>query len=292
MPPSLGYGMTGGEKGIPPFVSVAMDVELLDLYHRNYTPYYSKMISKQQEYPERNATYYERWLGNCAEAKKNGKPEPKFYPPYIQTARVPYEFMKKELEEKGIEGYSEEEREQLRSEEEHRKKMYDHDISSRRRREDKLRDLASRLKAKKRLVQIQKEKEIEQVKLETNLSRQLREEQMGINTSNATNSTVNVNATLANKTELAKNKTVSASSTEGGNLGQDADEDSTEEEEIETPEMIEEKKKIAEIEDRYNALIKKQHKPPLRLTEKQADEVEKEKQRKKRAEQRKERMRN
>ena len=254
VPPSLGYGMTGGDKDIPPFVSIAVEVELLDHYPRNYTPYYETMVSKKAEYPEKNASRYKRWLEDCEDAKKNGKAEPKFNPPYIQTPRYPYDFMKDELEQKGIEGYTEEEREEFRHEEETRRKMHEHDINNRRRREAKIYDLQTKLRMKKKLLEIQRDKEI--------------------------NATRVLTAPPPEENEDDKKK--------DGRRGDDAvEDDGKDEPEEETPkedspEMIEEKRKIAEIEDKWNAIIKKQKPLPHRLTKEESETVERERERRQR----------
>ncbi|KAH7819858.1 putative FK506-binding protein 2B [Monocercomonoides exilis] len=170
IPPSLGYGMRGGGDGIPGFVSLTMDVELLDHYPRNFSAYYKRRLHRLSE----NAEWKEREMINEKRRKKMTKEEiqadidreekedrrfGRYHKKEDKWAKkkdhsLPYGWMNHELEKAGAEGYSEAERERKIAEEERRNRWGDDEKQKRRRREQKWRELYSVLKRRNRLREI------------------------------------------------------------------------------------------------------------------------------------------
>lgn len=171
IPPSLGYGMKGGTDGILGFVSVTMDVELLDHYPRNYSAYYNRLTYRRvelAEFEEREEMNEKHRKGMTAEERKadiaqkerddrnkgrfrprddNRRDKKKNYSP-------PYDWMKYELENAGAEGYNDEEREKKILIEEGRNRWSDSEKQGKKKREGKWRELSSVLKNRNKLPEI------------------------------------------------------------------------------------------------------------------------------------------
>ncbi|KAH7818219.1 putative FKBP-type peptidyl-prolyl cis-trans isomerase [Monocercomonoides exilis] len=165
IPPSLGYGLRGATN-IPGFVSIAIDIELLDHYPRNYSAYYKKKLDKVNEAEDRYDDDIERWEKKVEEARKKGEDPPK-KPTKREPRRIwmPYKWMDDELEQAGYEGYSKEDREKLIAEEVAKSKWGEYDINRRAQREEKYHQLWSILKNKKKLLQMMLDKDLKEMGL-------------------------------------------------------------------------------------------------------------------------------
>jgi hypothetical protein len=150
--------MRGSDK-VPPFVSITIDVELLDHYPRNFTPYYRRRIEKRDEAIDKKLKKEADFRRKVEEAHRKGEkpPEPdKVWPHHF--ARVPYRFYETMLEKAGPEGYSEEEKEQLKAVEDAKQFQNEYEIKRKNRRDEKYNDLLSVLLRKKQVQEKLKKK--------------------------------------------------------------------------------------------------------------------------------------